>query len=496
MTLRRKVSLGLFWEGGAMLAGRGLSLLVTIILARLIAPEYFGLVSIATLAINSLVFFQELGFGAALIYRRQEDVETAAQTAHWTIVASSLLLYAIGFLAAPLVAWFFRSPEVVPVLRVLLLTIVISSLGRVPFTLLARDLDFRKKVIPEFIAGLGGNLLAVILALGGWQVWALVWGQVIDNIISTVLVYGVTRFAWRPRRVFDRRLFRELFGYGKHVAASQVLIFGITNIDDVFVGRMLGQAALGQYGMAYRISNLPATNITRLVTRVTFPAFTTLQGDIGRMRSAFFRVVRYVSLLAFPVAVTTVIFASDFVHIVLTDAWAPAIVPMQLLGVYGLIRSVAANMGTIFQAGGKPQWLTGIAAWRLITMAVLLYPSIRWGGIVGVSLLSVAVAVVDFFISAWLVDRILGARMTLYARLLAPIFLYSLLAGGLGYLAERWLLARGLWDVLALLAGGLVVVVVYAALTWWRDQEARREGLRLISQLRRAGWLRMVSSRQ
>ena len=92
-----------------------------------LAPQYFGLISIATLAISSLVFFQELGLSVALVYR-QDDVEAAANTAHWTIIASSVVLYIIGFILAPLVARFFRSPEVTPILRVLALTIVISSL--------------------------------------------------------------------------------------------------------------------------------------------------------------------------------------------------------------------------------------------------------------------------------------------------------------------------------------------------------------------------------
>ena len=244
MTLRRKVSTGLFWEGGAALIGQGLSFLVSLLLARLLAPEYFGLISIATLAISSLVFFQELGFSAALVYR-QDDVEAAANTAHWTIIASSVVLYIIGFILAPLVARFFRSPEVTPILRVLALTIVISSLSRVSYTLLFKDMAFKKKVLPELLASLAGSVTSLLLALAGWKVWALVSGELVNASFATILVYLF--YPWRPKLQFVRSLFREMFGYGKHIAASQILIFGITNVDDMFVGRMLGQAALGQY---------------------------------------------------------------------------------------------------------------------------------------------------------------------------------------------------------------------------------------------------------
>ena len=346
MTLRRRVSTGLFWEGGAALIGQGLSFVVSLLLPRLLAPEYFGLISIATLAISSLVFFQELGFSAALVYR-QDNVEAAANTAHWTIIASSLVLYIIGFILAPLVARFFRSPEVTPILRVLALTIVISSLSRVSYTLLFKDMAFKKKVLPELLASLAGSVTSLLLALAGWKVWALVSGELVNASFATILVYLF--YPWRPKVQFVRLLFREMFGYGKHIAASQILIFGITNVDDMFVGRMLGQAALGQYGLAYKISNLPATNITRLVTRVTFPAFTLLQGDIARIRGAFFRVVRYVSLLSIPVAVVTVIFAHDFVYFVLNPSWAPAILPMQILAIYGLIRRYLPTWARFFR---------------------------------------------------------------------------------------------------------------------------------------------------
>ena len=199
--------------------------MVSLLLARLLAPEYFGLISIATLAISSLVFFQELGFSAALVYR-QDDVEAAANTAHWTIIASSVVLYIIGFILAPLVARFFRSPEVTPILRVLALTIVISSLSRVSYTLLFKDMAFNKKQCTQSVSLAVEDLVAA--RVGRWKVWALVSGELVNASFATILVYLF--YPWRPKVQFVRSLFREMFGYGKHIAASQILIFGITNV--------------------------------------------------------------------------------------------------------------------------------------------------------------------------------------------------------------------------------------------------------------------------
>ncbi|MCD6291178.1 MAG: lipopolysaccharide biosynthesis protein, partial [Anaerolineae bacterium] len=459
---------GFFWVALSTIASRLVSFLTTLILARLLTPADFGLVALALLAINSLQFFQELGFGAALIYR-QEDVEEASYTAFFSIVCMSLLLYTLSALGAPLVARFFDSPGLTSVLRVLALIMVIGSFGQVPYVLLSKELDFRRRAAPDVLSGFGGSVLAIGLALSGFGVWSLVYGQILESALRTVLVW---RFCpWRPRRSFSWSIARDLFGYGKHIVGSRVLIFFITNIDDAFVGKLAGSTALGLYGLAYKISNLPATQITRLINQVMFPAFSRMQNRVDEMRRTYFTAVRTVAWLSAPIAVATVVFAPNFVIGLYGDTWAPAVLPMQLLAVYGFIRSIAANMGNIFRAGGRPQWLVYIAAWRLATMALLLYPATHYYGIVGVSALSAGVAVVDFIISAWLVDKLLDASILEYVRILAPALGCGAVAAGAGRLVLGVSWGRPLWG---LLAAGIVMGIVYLPLIWLADGELRR----------------------
>ncbi len=469
MTLKRQVASGFFWVALSTIASRLVSFLTTLILAKLLVPADFGLVALALLAINSLQFFQELGFGAALIYR-QEDVEEASYTAFFTIIGMSLLLYAVAALGAPVVASFFDAPRLTAVLRMLALTMVIGSFGQVPYVLLSKELDFRRRMAPEVLSGLGGSLLAIGLALEGFGVWSLVYGQVTESALRTLLVW---RFcSWRPRWSFRWALARDLFGYGKHIVGSQVLIFLITNIDDAFVGKLAGAAALGFYGLAYKISNLPATQITRLINQVMFPAFSRMRSQQEEMRRTYFTIVRTVAWLSTPITVATVVFAPDFVRILYGKTWEPAIVPLQLLAVYGFIRSIAANMGNIFRAGGRPQWLVYIAAWRLVTMAALLYPATAYYGIVGVSALSAGVAVVDFLISAWLVDKILESSIVEYGRILIPIMICALIAAGVGKGVQMLPWRRPL---VGLLGAGLAMGGAYLPMLWLVDGALRRQ---------------------
>ena len=470
MSLRRDVGFGLIWMAIATISSKGLSLLRKLILARLLVPDDFGLVAYASLTIGVLELFKEMGFSSALIYRR-DDVDEAADTTFVAVIASSILLYAMAWVAAPYIARFFRNEQLTMVLRVLSISLVTSSVSQVPLTLMARTMGFRNKVIPEMISGFIGSAISVVLALMGYGVWSIVYGTLITSSVLMVLVWFFC--PWRPKFRLHRTVARELWHYGRHIVGSQMLVFLITNIDDLVVGRLKGDAALGTYGLAYELSNLPATHMSRIVGRVMFPAFSRVQDDLVRLTKVFFQSLKFVSMAAFPIAIITMVFARDFIVVAYGKKWFQTVEPLQLLAVYGLARAVAVNMGNVFKAGGKPKWLLYIASWRLVTMAALLYPAIRWRGITGVAALSAAVAVVDFFLSMYLTNRVIHAPWRRYAQILLPMLVASVVTALAGYRVYKWI--EGLIHpfVSLPLTGGLALLA-YLALMYVYDEDTRR----------------------
>jgi PST family polysaccharide transporter len=475
-TLRRRAVAGVFWVTLARMASRSLSFLSTgLILPLLLTPDDFGLVWAADLAINALLLFEELGLGAALIYRK-DRVEEAADTAFVVVLAGSLLFYAGALMGAPYIAGVFTKdpfmlPRVIPVLRTLSLTLVISAVAHVPHALLSKELDFKRKIVPQFLGGLTGACVSIALALSGAGVKAIVIGRITHSVISATAVWFVVD--WRPTLQFSTELAKEMLNYAKHILGSQILVFLITNIDDAFVSRIWGARPLGNYGFAYKLSNTPATEISRLISQVMFPTLSKVGEQMERMKSIYLRTTRYVSMLSIPLSLGIIAFAEPFILSAYGRTWAAAILPVQLLGVYGMLRSIAVNMGSIFKAGGKPKWLMGIATWRLVTMAALLYPvTVRWG-IEGVSGLSAAVSIVDFGISMYLVNKIIGASVGDYVKMLGPIFILA----GISVSASRYAWP-GLYALLgksyyALPVCGLIGVVLYAGLTWLTDARLR-----------------------
>lgn len=475
----------MFWVAIGQIFGRGLGYITTLILAKLVTPNEFGLVGMAGLALAALALFQDIGFESALVYKRK-DLEAASHTAFFTVIVTSVLITAVAVLGAPLVAGFFREPAVTPILRVLALTVLITSFGRVSFVLLSRDLDFRRRLFPDLTSSIIASVIAIVMAFNGFGVWCLVWRELIKSVLSTVLVFFVCPY--RPAWRFSRTAARELFSYGKHIVTSQGLIFLITNVDNAIVGRYLGDAALGFYQFAYNTSNQPATQLTGVISQVMFPAFSKMaDADPAAARTLrvryYFTINRYVTWIATPIAVAMILFAPAFIHGLYGTVWEQAILPLQLLAVYGFLRSIAANMGSVFRAMGKPQWLTYIATWRLITMVVLLIPVATKWGINGVAWLSAIVAVVDFIISGWLVGKLIDAPWHSYLRLLAPPWIAALVAG----FAMLWLypnlpFAKPAWNLLLV---GTLLVIGYFILALLIDAQLRTTVQGLYKQARR-----------
>jgi len=482
VTLKRQATVGVFWVGISTTVNNFFAMLTRYILARMLMPAEFGLVSMAYIAIDALQMFREMGFTSALIYHKG-DVHKAADTAFIVMQMIAALLFLLAFIAAPYAAVFFRSPNLAPVMRALAVNILISALGQVHFALLAKNLAFREKLLPDLVPTVAYGIVAVALALMGLGVWSLVIARIVDSILTSILVWMVV--PWRPRLRFDRQDAKRLFDYGKHIVGSSILIYFITNLDNTFIGRVLGEAQLGYYGFAYNLANLPATQISRLIGQVLFPAYSKIRDDLETMRTVFFKTLHYVSLVSIPVAIGTIAFAAPFVNTLYGARWAPAIVPLQLLGIYGLLRSIAVNMGSVFKAGGKPNWLTYIATFRLAVMGLFLYPATKYFGIVGVSVLSAVVSIIDFGISAMLTNKLIHGRVMDYIQALLSPMAFAILSA----LLARYSYARmlGGHGFIALVMGGILMVIIYASCVFVFDGDVRRFVAGLLVEIEQAG---------
>jgi lipopolysaccharide exporter len=253
-----------------------------------------------------------------------------------------------------------------------------------------RDAIVRQtQVIAEFI-------VAVWLAFRLGNVWAIVYGMLAGRVVGLLVSYAIQPY--RPRLIFEIQKAKALFDFGRYVWGYTVIIFLITQGDDALVGRVLGTAALGFYSLAYKISNFPATGITHVISRVTFPAYSKLQDNLLTLRRGYLEVLQLTAFISLPVAGGVFSLAPEITRILLGEKWMLLVPAMQILALAGAARSVSATTGPVFQALGRPEVLTKLVAGRLAILALVIYPLTSYFGIVGSGL--------AVFLSALAIDPI------------------------------------------------------------------------------------------
>ena len=384
---------------------RLLGLIRTVVLARLLAPEDFGLMGIAVLAINTLETFSKTGFEQALIQKK--DIKDHLDPA-WTIqIIRSLVLFCLLFAGAPLVALFFKNQQATNIIRVLAFIELFTGAKNVGIVYFQKELRFAKRIVLESCGLVANILVSVILAFMLRNVWALVYGSLAGAFVTCVVSYMVHEY--KPKFCFKKAEIYDLFGFGKWLFGSSILVFLVTQGDDAFVGRLLGITALGFYHMAYNLSNSPATEIAHVLSQVTFPVYSKIQDNADLLKKAFLEIVQVTMFFSVPLFVGIFILAGDFTRLFLGEKWMPMVLSMRILAFAGLMRSLAAVIGTLFYGVGKPRLDTFWQTVRFIVMFSLIYPFTVRFGIQGASVAvcaSIGISTCGFIVSALRVTKI------------------------------------------------------------------------------------------
>jgi O-antigen/teichoic acid export membrane protein len=459
---------GSAWTAAGYGVRQLLSFASILALARLIDPQAFGLIALATPFLLALQYLQESGMSAALVHRRA-DVERAAATVLVAAPLIGIVLYGVVYLAAPLAADVFHTPELSLVLRVIGLMVVLRGLGIAPGALLERSMNFRARAHTDIAAAVTQVGVSIPLAVLGAGVWALASGQVAAQAVETVLYWAFTSYRPHPRHA-SWEMFRELGRYGRFVGANNILNLFNGTIDNLVVGRLLGSTLLAFYALAYRLALLPNSVIGYVVGRVMFSVYATLQHEREIVKRVYLENLQRIAVFALPVALALVLAADPIVRGMLGDRWSPAIGPLRLLGVFGLVKSFAAPANEVFKGLGHPKyglWFEIVFSLVVLPALILLVPRLGINGapvallvalalsgvpafIVCLRLLSVtpkelAGALAPPFVAAGCVAAVLALAVVL-TRDLSPLASLGLVgaAGIVGYIGSTALFARSI----------------------------------------------------
>jgi PST family polysaccharide transporter len=461
--LGKTVKQGVIWA----VTGRGVITLITfvagIVMARLLEPEDFGMYGIALIFTGLATRFGNVGFGLALIQRkeiREEHVSSLFVVHLLTFFALTGLLN----LVAPLIGSAFGNPltgRVVGVTALMFLTTPFSSVAKV---IVQRRMEFRGPTVAGVLDHLVAAIAAIIFAVLGYGVWSLVYGNLLGTLSSTI--YIVVNSRWKPRFIYNHSAMKDLYFYGLNIFLKNLLIYASDKIDYFIVGKTLGNAPLGLYEKSFHVMEMAVRQLYDRIGMILFSAFSTMQEDRTKIREAYSKVILTFSLLSFPVFFGLFTIAPAFIHVLYGEKWSPSIVPFQILCVAGIFRMQLQVVSTIINAMGK----VSVELWQRAMAFVLLAVGCWIGSVWDITGVSVAVVVTTALLTATLVaylNRLTGLTWLDTLRPQCPAFVAALVMSGVTFLYQRWIEGGlGPYSLAMLLSSTTVGTVVYVLALW------------------------------
>ncbi len=391
---------GFSWMGGLRVSTRALTFVKLAVLARLLAPEQFGLFGIASLVLAFLEIVTETGINIFLIQEKR-NLKDYVDTAWIISIIRGATISITLFIFSPVVASFFDSPEALRLIWLISLVPLIRGFINPSIVRFQKDLMFSCEFGLRLTVFIIDTTAAIVFAFVTGSAASLVCGLIFGALAEVILSFIVV--SPRPKLSFEIVKAKQIINRGKWVNMAIVFNYIFQEGDDIVIGRLLNTFSLGIYQMAYKISSLPITEVSDVVMKVTFPVFVRISGDKARLRKAFLKTLAVVSILTLPFGILLLLYPESLVLLILGDQWIAAIPVIRILSLFGVVRAITACTYPVFLSLKKQEYVTIITLAGVIGLIATIIPFVRSYGIegAGISALigsSVALPVSLFFL--------------------------------------------------------------------------------------------------
>lgn len=401
MSLRDQIIKGTAWRFVGRVANQLVQFGIAVILARLLTPEDYGLVAMATVFLAFAGIFEDFGLSVALI-QKKEITDKHESTLFWTNLAAGCTIFILFCAGSPLIAWFYNEAILANIVPFMALAFVIMPLFVVQRALMMRRMDFRSIALIEVSTTAVTGGVGVVLALNGYGVWSLVVSGLSGKLVQCILSHW--RCRWVPSLVYDVNALKSLFKFGGNFTVYGFINYIGSSLDRLLIGKFMGAQSVGLYGRAHALMMTPFSQIVWVLTSVLFPAFSSIQDDKNRVKNIFLRALEVTGFLVAPMLVCLMFLAEPFVSVVFGKQWLEVVPVLQIFCVLGFVQLVIQFIGPIIESQGKTELLVklslfqtllslcgvvfGVVIARLDAVAIglvtsnliILYPYIKYGG--------------------------------------------------------------------------------------------------------------------
>ncbi len=359
----------MIWRFAERCGAQGVTFIVSIVLARLLAPEVYGSLALVTVFINLLNTFISCGMGTALIQKKDADDLDFSTLFYFNITMCTVLYIALFFIS-PIIAAFYEDITLTPVLRVLGITLLISGVKNIQSASVSRNLQYKR----FFFATLGGTVTAAIvgitMAVSGYGIWALVAQSLINNFIDTVILFFTVK--WRPKLIFSFKRLKYLFGYGWKLLASSLLEKLYIELRQLIIGKVYTKADLAFYNKGSTFPGLAIDNIISAIDSVLLPTMSREQDDITRVKAMMRRSIRTSTYIIAPMMIGLAVCAKPLISLILTDKWLDSVFFMRIFCISYMFYPIhTANLNAI-KAMGRSDWFLKLEIAKKIVGLILV----------------------------------------------------------------------------------------------------------------------------
>lgn len=453
-SLKSQAVKGVVWSAVERFSVQGIQFVLSIIIARLVAPSEYGLIAMLGIFLAIAQTFIDSGFSNALI-QKKDRTEVDFSTVFYFNIVVSLVVYLILFLSAPYIALFYKEPLLDIITKWVGLNIIISALSIVQRAKLTIQLNFKTQAKASLIAVIVSGICGITMAYYGYGVWALVCQSLLNNLLNTLLLWSFTK--WMPACIFSWQSFKKLFSFGSKLLLSGLLHTIYLNLYTLVIGRKYSAADVGYYNRSYSLAQYPSVNIVGVITRAIYPIQCEMQHEEGRLSSSFIQYLRMSCYVIFPLMVGLAVLSKPMVLVLLTDKWASMSELLSILCIAYMWYPVMVINNQMLNVRGRSDYFLKAEIIKKIVAIVILLLTMPLGlkilcfGILFYNILDMGIIIV-------FTKKVMSTGFRQQFQAILPIFLVSI---GVGVVTHLFLLIIS--NVYIQLFGGFLIGVVCLA---------------------------------
>ncbi len=448
-----KTRKGLQWSAIERIVTQGIQLGMTLLLARLLGPIAFGLIGMLAVFIAIANVFVDSGFTSALI-RKTDRIDSDLVTAFYYNIIISILCYLVLYFGAPYTADFYQQPELQGLLRILGLTVLINAFTLIPRMQLTVAMDFKTQAKISVLSVLVSGFTAIVLALNGYGVWALVVQSLLNSICNLILFNVFS--PWLPRGKATKESFNYLFCFGGKLLFSGLLDVIYNNLYQIIIGKKFNPTVVGQFTQANQLASVPAMTLTSIIQRVTFPLFSQLQDSADNMENVYRLTLKMAIIVIFPLIIGLGLVAQPLLTSLLGEQWQSAASLLSVLCVGYMLYPVHAINLNLLQVMGRSDLFLKLEVIKKIIGIVILLISISYG-VLGMCIGFTLSSYFSLLLNTYYTAKLTHISQWQQFKDLAPIWLAVVLSALLAYIVgQLWQMQPWLQIVINISVAALV----------------------------------------